>query len=58
MLLKGAVNKQEIIKIKGKILQWHIPRRSCFQIELEIRSVGFCGGRKAGKSGEQILELG
>ena len=30
----------------------------CFQVELEFRNVGFCGGRKTGVPGEKPLEQG
>ena len=30
----------------------------CFQIEIEFRSVGFCGGRKTGEPREKPLEEG
>ena len=30
----------------------------CFQIELEFRSVDFCGGRKTGELGEKPSEQG
>ena len=30
----------------------------CFQVELECRNVGFCGGRKTGAPGEKPLEQG
>ena len=30
----------------------------CFQIELEFRNVGFCGGRKTGVPGENLPEQG
>ena len=30
----------------------------CFQIELEFRNVGFCGGKKTGVPGEKPSEQG
>ena len=40
----------------GKSTEWLFVH--CFQVKLEFRNVGFCGGRKTGEPGEKPSEQG
>ena len=57
MMMKKMMMKMMMMRIcSGIFTKWLFIH--CLQIELEFRSVDFCGGRKTGEPGEKPSHFG
>ena len=51
--INESINHSAILKINKNKWEFQLKSTHCFQIEFELRNVGFCGGRKTEVPGEK-----